>query len=425
MLGFGRGRIRTLSEFHGFNIDPKDFKGYDVDLYNIMVVGQERKPWRMSNDYKHIMIRMTKPGQIDRCRSDAGVCVAMLQVNHERTSRKHYTTRMDDKGSWVYVVELLKLLAKELESCIAEGTETAVFFKEDPEDTYSCHTVRPLIRVTREEFFAEDVDPQSGVPATNMYRKDKAFFLRGEHVKAEKMTLPGLKASPTDFKKNMTVKDLDDMEIPLSGTVVEDMSLLFAHLSGIERLRMKDFRLKGGKNMKMMFRYCKKLRELDLAGLNTSQVTDMSYMFEGCQALTALDLSGFDTSKVKYMSGMFTNCASLEVLDLSGFDFTRVTSMDYMFQMCDSLREVIFSDTVKEACRGKIRRATGRTREAETWNPLDAHTRQQAEIQGIIHTTTVQEYTYSAPFAATEEERRKYFGLGPDVKITVVQHKSR
>lgn len=77
------------------------------------------------------------------------------------------------------------------------------------------------------------------------------------------------------------------------------------------------------------------------------------------------------------------------------------------------------------ACWGKIRRATGRTREAETWNPLDAHTRQQAEIQGIIHTTTVPEYTYSSPFGTSEEERRKYFGLGPDVKITVVPHKSR
>ena len=425
MLGLGRGKIRTLSEFCGFNIDPKDFVGYDVDLYSIMVIGQERKPWRMSNDYKHIMIRMTRPGQIDRCRSDAGVCVAMLQANYERTSRKHYTTRMDDKGSWVYVCELMKRLAAELEACIAEGKETAIFFKEDPEDTYSCHTTRPLIRITREEFFAEDVDPQSGVPAANMYRKDKAFFLHGEHVKAEKMTLPGLKASPTDFKRKMTQKDLGGMEIPLLGTFLEDMSLLFAHLSGIEQLCVMDFRLKGGKNMKMMFRYCKSLRRLDLAGLDTSQVTDMSYMFEGCRALTALDLSGFDTSKVKYMSGMFTNCASLEALDLSGFDFSRVTSMDYMFSGCDSLREVIFSDTVKEACQGKIRSATGRTCEAETWNPLDAHTRQQAEIQGIIYKTTVPEYTYSSPFGTTEEKRRKYFGLGPDVKITIVPHRAR
>ncbi len=324
----------------------------------------------------------------------------------------------------MYVVELLKLLAAELEAAIAEGKETAIFFKEDPEDTYSCYTVRPLIRISREAFFADDVAPESGIPATNMYRKDKAFFLRGEHVKEEKMTLSGLKASPTDFKSKLTEKDLSGMEIPLFGTFMEDMSLLFAYLSGSERLRMEDFRLKGGKNMKMMFRDCKKLRQLDLAGLDTSQVTDMSYMFEGCRALTALDLSGFDTSKVKYMNGMFTGCASLEVLDLSRFDFSRVTCMDYIFSGCDSLRKVIFSDTVKKACQGKIRHATGRTQEVETWNPLDAHTRQQAEIQGIIYTTTAPEYTYSSPFGTSEEERRKYFGLGPDVRITIVPHRS-
>ncbi len=78
MLFNKKGKIRTFSEFHGFNIDERDFTGYDVDMYKIMVVGQKRKPWRMGNDYKHIMIRMTRPRQIDRCRGEAGVCVAML-----------------------------------------------------------------------------------------------------------------------------------------------------------------------------------------------------------------------------------------------------------------------------------------------------------------------------------------------------------
>ncbi len=112
---------------------------------------------------------------------------------------------------------------------------------------------------------------------------------------------------------------------------------LFAGLSKLKTIEMKNFNTTNITSMNSMFRDCSSLTGLDVSGFDTSNVTSMSFIFYGCGRLTGLDVSGFDTSNVTSMSYMFRNCYKLTNLDVSGFDTSNVVYMNSMFEWCYSL----------------------------------------------------------------------------------------
>ncbi|MBR6627729.1 MAG: BspA family leucine-rich repeat surface protein [Lachnospiraceae bacterium] len=112
---------------------------------------------------------------------------------------------------------------------------------------------------------------------------------------------------------------------------------LFAGLSKLKTIEMKNFNTSNVTSMSWMFYGCRSLTGLDVSGFDTSNVTSMSYMFRNCNKLTNLDVSGFDTGNVVYMNSMFEWCKSLTSLDVSGFDTGNVVDMNRMFSRCESL----------------------------------------------------------------------------------------
>ena len=93
-------------------------------------------------------------------------------------------------------------------------------------------------------------------------------------------------------------------------------------------------------SMRNMFAGLTELQSLDLRNFNTGNVTDMYHMFNRCRSLQNLDLRSFNTSKVTNMEQMFGRCINLESLDLSSFDTGNVTTMSQMFYECSKLKSL-------------------------------------------------------------------------------------
>ena len=121
-----------------------------------------------------------------------------------------------------------------------------------------------------------------------------------------------------------------------------NMSYMFANLSEIEEVSIKNADTSRVTTMLCLFVNDNKLKKIDLSGIDTSNVINMSSMFVFCDSLTELVLN-FDVGKVEDMGSMFY-CQNLETIDIRTWNTKNLTNARGMFSNAPKLKTIIVSD---------------------------------------------------------------------------------
>jgi len=312
---------------------------HDLTVYSLTPVGKTQP--------EHLIMKMTYAGQMDRyllgVSRERAVAMLILPYGAIWPRRLH---------------DFVKILKTQMKYADRQGKYLLLM---------RSNAALSTGQLSAQDFFAAEVDTESGKPEAEIYQMDKVFFL-------------------PEKKDPLHVKFSD---------------------------------------LKMMHDGHHKVLTVDCSNADTGKITNMNRMFAYLRSVKQLDLSRVDTSSATTMECMFADCSSLKRLDLSGFDFTNVKNISLMLRDCTGLEEVVFPESVLQV--PGVAHDTGRVEYETVWDSAwgGAHSPSQADFAGTMVSRTVSKPVVSKiSFSeATDRERREHLGLKLNTKITIVEQR--
>ena len=248
-------------------------------------------------------------------------------------------------------------------------------------------TVEGLQKELEDEALVEKIRRKIVITINNSQRKyyidDNGNVFEYEDIELAQMESGGsFYERMKDYRtKILTVKVLDNMEIPENSYTVFDVSreqnetvkawlieneenpemydLYIGGNGGVETISctkmFQDYTnctsidleylyTENAKTFDNMFYNDGNLLEINAPYLVNDKAEILTYMFYLCTKLKSIDTSNWDTSNVTSMFGTFRMCQNIGSLDLRNWDTSKVKKMDYLFQYCQKLKTIYVSD---------------------------------------------------------------------------------
>ena len=248
-------------------------------------------------------------------------------------------------------------------------------------------TVEGLQKELEDEALVEKIRRKIVITINNSQRKyyidDNGNVFEYEDIELAQMESGGsFYERMKDYRtKILTVKVLDNMEIPENAYIVFDVSQeqdetvkawlieneensemydlyiggnggveitsctkMFQDYTNCTSIDLEYLYTENAKTFDNMFYNDGNLLEINAPYLVNDKAEILTYMFYLCTKLKSIDTSNWDTSNVTSMFGTFRMCQNIGSLDLSNWDTSKVKKMDYLFQYCQKLKTIYVSD---------------------------------------------------------------------------------